>query len=67
VARGAVLFVKEASLHPHEVASNLKPHGAFDSLYGATVEDGGALTYDELVVYTPSAAVPSYLIIYQFD
>ena len=39
--------------------------GAFGSIRGLTATDGGALNYDELVVYRRDAAVPSYLIAYQ--
>ena len=39
--------------------------GAYDSVVGLTVADGGALNYEENVVYSEAAAVPSYLIVYQ--
>lgn len=36
-----------------------------DSIVGLTTDDGGALNYDEAVVYDPSAAIPSYLVVYR--
>ena len=49
-----------------EVAAAVEPEGSCRSVYGADRTDGGDLTYDELVVYETAAAVPSYLIVYQF-
>ena len=38
-----------------------------DSITGLTIADGGALHYEENVVYHESAAIPSYLIIYRLN
>ena len=44
------------------------PHLVFDtghdSVVGETKVKGGALNYDELVVYAEAAALPQYLIVY---
>jgi hypothetical protein len=48
-----------------QVAESLKPNGYHDSVQGLTIEKGGGLNYDELVVYRNDAAVPSYLVVYQ--
>ena len=39
--------------------------GSYDSVIGLTVADGGALNYEESVVYDEAAAIPSYLIVYK--
>ena len=38
--------------------------GGYDSVAGLTRSEGGALSWDELVVYKDEAAIPSYLIVY---
>ena len=38
--------------------------GGYDSVAGLTRSEGGALSWDELVVYRDEAAIPSYLIVY---
>ena len=38
--------------------------GGYDSVEGLTRNEGGALSWDELVVYQDEAAIPSYLIVY---
>ena len=38
--------------------------GCYDSVEGLTRSEGGALSWDELVVYKDEAAIPSYLIVY---
>jgi len=37
----------------------------YDSVAGLTTDQGGQLNYEETVVYHPSAAIPSYLVIYR--
>ena len=48
-----------------DLALKVRGHGgAHDSLVGLTAAEGGALNYDETVVYSERAAIPSYLIVY---
>ena len=39
--------------------------GEADSVIGLSVQDGGAINYEESVVYRNEAAIPSYLIVYR--
>ena len=39
--------------------------GGADSIVGLCTADGGALNYEETVVYRNAAAIPSYLIVYR--
>ena len=39
--------------------------GGADSIVGLCTADGGALNYEETVVYRTAAAIPSYLIVYR--
>jgi len=39
--------------------------GGADSIVGLSNADGGALNYEETVVYRNEAAIPSYLIVYR--
>jgi len=57
---------KEASLEQAEV-DQLLGSGQADSVTGLTKADGGALNYEENVVYDESAAIPSYLIVYKLN
>lgn len=41
--------------------------GQADSVTGLTTADGGALNYEENVVYNESAAIPSYLVVYKLN
>lgn len=41
--------------------------GQANSVTGLTTADGGALNYEENVVYDESAAIPSYLIVYKLN
>ena len=39
--------------------------GAYDSVVGLTTAEGGKLNFEESVVYSEAAAIPSYLIVYK--
>ena len=65
VAQGSSFECRQDRLEPGQVQGLVKPNGAHDSIHGLTVASGGALNFDELVVYRNDAAVPSYLIAYQ--
>jgi hypothetical protein len=41
-----------------------RPPAGHDSIVGETKAKGGALNYDELVVYAEEAALPEHLIVY---
>ena len=56
----AVIEFGEAVTPQVELAGDAPPLG-YDSVVG---EVGEALNYDELVVYSESAAIPEYLIMY---
>jgi hypothetical protein len=47
--------------------NDLIASGRADSVTGLTKADGGALDYEENVVYDESAAIPSYLIVYKLN
>jgi hypothetical protein len=52
-----------------QVLSNIdvtaqSPH-KYQSITGKTRQEGGSLTYEENVVYSSHAAIPSYLIVYK--
>merc|ERR1712137_149047 len=64
VAVGKCYKTLKESLEELEVESEVHDKG-YDSLLGETDVNGGALNYDELVVYRNEAAIPSYLIAYE--
>ena len=41
--------------------------GQAHSVQGLTRKDGGALEYEESVVYRQDAALPSYLLVYKLN
>ena len=61
VAVGVSHVTKEDFLDADKLADAL---ARADSVVGLTEADGGALNYDETVVYNDDAAIPSYLIVY---
>lgn len=63
VVAGRTYSEKTGGLDQDNVASVLGQ--GFDSITGETTTFGGSLNYDELVVYRPDAALPSYLIAYK--
>ena len=70
VALGATWRVEEAELDTEHIAHNLAAFGRggpVHSVHGLTVEEGGALNYEESVVYANEAAIPSYLIVYKLN
>ena len=50
-----------------DVHAKVRPGGAFDAVVGLTAQRGGALTYEETVVYQSEAAIPSYVIVYRLN
>lgn len=54
---GSLTTLKEPPLDPAK-------GGRFDSVMGETGKSGGALNYDELVVYEDSAIIPAYFLVY---
>ena len=68
VALGAEWKVTEADLREQDIDANVAARGyggRAHSVTGLTVGDGGALNYEENVVYANDAAIPSYLIVYR--
>mmetsp|Transcript_60639 Transcript_60639/g.120063 ORF Transcript_60639/g.120063 Transcript_60639/m.120063 type:complete len:85 (+) Transcript_60639:918-1172(+) len=63
VAEGAPHRTSEAELSEPQV-QDILDHGS-DSVVGMSRTDGGALNYQETVVYRNEAAIPSYLIVYR--
>jgi len=68
VALGRELRTPAERLEEHQVSAQLKARGyggTHDSVLGLTVAEGGALNYEENVVYDQRAAIPSYLVVYK--
>jgi len=69
VALGTALDTRAATLTEPEIDAAVVARGrggGYDSVLGLTVADGGQLNYEENVLYTEAAAIPSYLIVYRF-
>lgn len=66
VAIGAAYTTSAESLDEPAVKRVLAS-GARDAIVGLTKRDGGALNYDETVVFRDEAAIPSYLVVYRLD
>jgi len=69
VACGNTYVATKDAMSADEVkkASGLYPSkfgGPYDSLRAETTENGGALNYDEEVIFNDAAAIPSYAIVY---
>ena len=63
VALGRTLNTTEPLLDLQATAQALQ--AGHDSVTGLTVADGGKLNFEENVVYSSAAAIPSYIIIYK--
>ena len=69
VALGLVHETQEESLEEGEIARLIEGKGRggqYHSIVGGGKAEGGPLNYQETVVYAAQAAVPSYLIVYEF-
>ena len=67
VYRAMLLFdVAEGRRHTllHDSSTLKAPPSGCHSVYG---KSGGSLNYDEIVVYTPEAALPTHILIYRKD
>ena len=67
VALGKQMRTAAERLDEAVVSSNLAARaqgGEYDSVLGLTRQDVGMLNYEENVVYSDAAAIPSYLIVY---
>jgi hypothetical protein len=62
VALGRTLLTDAAAMDDTEVTNSRCTH---DSVTGLTTSDGGQLNFEENVVYSSAAALPSYVIIYK--
>lgn len=71
VILGTSLNATQSHLSEDQLKPVLKPrlldgaYGLHDSVTGLTTDDGGALNYEENVVYDDCCAIPSYLIVYR--
>jgi len=68
VALGTPMHTRDERLEDTQINTLVMARGhggAYDSVVGLTTADGGALNYEESVVYDESAAIPSYLIVYR--
>jgi hypothetical protein len=68
VALGRALRTAEDRLEDDRVDDLLRARGRggeYDSVVGLTTAEGGKLNYEESVVYSEEAALPSYLVVYK--
>lgn len=63
VAQGAVHQTQNDYLEEDEVQEVIA--GGKNSVVGESMAHGGAINYEETVVYQNEAAIPSYLIVYR--
>lgn len=63
VAEGAVYKTQTEQLEEDAVREILTC--GYNSVVGESVANGGAINYEETVVYQNEAAIPSYLIVYR--
>lgn len=68
VLLGRTLETAEEALGEEQIDMHLAARGAggaYDSVLGLTTARGGALNYEENVVYSAQQALPSYIIVYR--
>lgn len=68
VALGEALRTASDRLDEAQINTEVRARGgggAYDSVVGLTTAEGGSLNYEESVVYSEAAAIPSYLIVYK--
>lgn len=65
VALGDRIYSCKEAIMPEPIVSQTIINGRYTSLVGETTATGGALNYEENVVYNAEAAIPSYIIVYE--
>lgn len=64
VSLGRVYHARQAEIP--DISGIINPL-AYDSIVGLTTDEGGSLNYEETVVYSGHAAIPSYLVVYRLN